>query len=160
MKAIPCKQMLLIPAILSALLLTACSAAFPSANAEANLSPSIKILVPRSNPSGIGISGDSLCPVLVEVENFKLAEKQGQQNIPGEGHIHYFLDVEPPIAAGIPAVTAGGTFADTGETSYFWPPVGKGEHMFWVELVNNDHTPLNPPVIASTKALAGKYWNS
>src|SRR5207247_3086523 len=31
---------------------------------------------------------------------------------------------------------------------YTWPNVSAGEHTFAVQLVNNDHTPLRPPVIA------------
>jgi photosystem II stability/assembly factor-like uncharacterized protein len=84
----------------------------------------------------------------VEVSDFKLVDKLGQPNVPGEGHIHYFMDVNPPIVPGQPATTAPGTYFATTDTSHIWNNVGGGKHNFSVELVNNNHTPLNPPVVA------------
>ncbi len=86
--------------------------------------------------------------VLVKVSNFNLVNKLGQTNSQGEGHIHYFLDAVAPIEPGKPAVTATGTYAATAETSYSWANVKPGTHTLSVELVNNDHTPLTPPVVA------------
>ncbi len=85
--------------------------------------------------------------ITVEVSNFTLADKPGQANAPGEGHIHYFRDVVAPTEAGKPAVTTAGTYAETSATSFTWKNVAKGTHTFSVELVNNDHTPLNPAVV-------------
>ena len=79
--------------------------------------------------------------------NFKLVDKLGQSNVPGEGHLHYFLDVDAPTAPGQPAVTAPGTYAATVASSYTWKNVPAGSHTLSIELVNNDHTPLNPPVV-------------
>jgi hypothetical protein len=42
-----------------------------------------------------------------------------------------------------------GTYAATAETNYTWSNIGPGQHKFSVELVNNDQTPLNPPVTAN-----------
>ncbi|MFH1639929.1 MAG: hypothetical protein ABIB93_06455 [Chloroflexota bacterium] len=84
--------------------------------------------------------------VFVKAVNFNLADKQGKANIPGQGHIHYFMDVEPPVVPGEPAVTENGTYVATAATSYTWKDVKAGDHIFSVELVNNDHTPLDPPV--------------
>jgi plastocyanin len=87
------------------------------------------------------------------VKNFDLTDKLGQPNAAGEGHIHYFMDVDPATTPGQPAVTAPGTYAATADTSYTWNNVGGGQHKFSAELVNNNHTPLNPPVIASQTIL-------
>jgi outer membrane protein assembly factor BamB len=79
--------------------------------------------------------------------NFNLVNKLGQANAAGEGHIHYFIDVDAPTDPTKPAVTAAGTYAATTDTSYTWQNVAAGTHTFSVELVNNDHTPLSPPVV-------------
>lgn len=85
--------------------------------------------------------------VSVDVSNFDLVEKLGESAAPGEGHIHYYIDVEPPTTPGEPAITEPGTYAATTETSYTWANVTEGTHALAVQLVNNDHTPLEPPVI-------------
>ena len=82
--------------------------------------------------------------------NFKLTDKLGQALTAGEGHLHYFMDVDAPTTQGVPAVTAAGTYAASAATTYKWTNVAAGTHTFSVELVNNDHTPLNPPVIAKS----------
>ena len=154
-KRTPVFQVLILLAILPILALTACSTAVPIKAQDAS-TPAIKILIPRDNPGAEGITGEGLFPVVVEVTSFKLADKPGGENIPGEGHIHYFMDVEP----GKSAVSAEGKYADTIETTYFWPQIGSGFHTFWAELVNNDHTPLNPPAIAKARTTAAVYWDS
>ena len=45
--------------------------------------------------------------------NFNLVDKLGQANVSGEGHIHYFMDVDAPTDPSKPAVTAAGTYAAT-----------------------------------------------
>ena len=144
------KKLLLLPVILSIIAVTACTSKEASA-------PSLKILIPRDSPTARGISGAGNCPVLVEVTNFQLVDKPGKPNVAGEGHIHYFLDVDPPTDPGKAAVTAAGTYAATTDTVYWWPDIGKGPHTFWVQLVNNDHTPLNPPVITKSSVTAGLW---
>jgi hypothetical protein len=79
------------------------------------------------------------------VENFDLVDKSGQSNEPGEGHIVYYLDVTPPIEQGVSALTAEGTYAISTDTTYIWDGLKPGTHTFWVQLVNNDNTPLEPP---------------
>ena len=66
----------------------------------------------------------------------------------GEGHIIYYLDVDAPTAPGSPALTAPGTYVISAATSYQWADVPDAVHTLSVELVNNDNTPLNPPVTA------------
>ncbi len=119
----------------------------PAATATATptaTSPTVTITAP-ANGSTLS-AGDIL--VTVQTVNFKLIDKLGQANVAGEGHIHYFLDVTAPTIPGQPAVTASGTYAATANTSYTWTAVSSGSHTFSVELVNNDHTPLVPPVVA------------
>jgi photosystem II stability/assembly factor-like uncharacterized protein len=105
------------------------------------------VITSPQNGASIHQIGD--VTVSVEVANFNLVDKLGEANEPREGHIHYFLDVEVPTTPGKPATTAPGTFVATPETSYTWKNVGPGAHILSVELVNNDHTPLEPPVVAS-----------
>jgi glucose dehydrogenase len=95
--------------------------------------------------------------ITVNVSNFNLVDKLGSANVAGQGHIHYFMDVQPPTTAGQPAVTGPGTYAATAATSYTWTNVTPGIHTFYVELINNDHTPLSSPVIAQTLVYAINY---
>ena len=83
--------------------------------------------------------------VMVHVDDLTLVSKLGQASVAGEGHIHYFMDVDTvPTTPGKPALTAAGTYYPTANTSYTWTNVMPGMHKFAVELVNNDHTPLVP----------------
>lgn len=105
----------------------------------------------REDPPGVGLrvtpSGRN-----VEVEaypaSFRIVDKLGQAARDGEGHVHFYLDVdEIPTAAGKPAVTRDeSTYHATADTTYVWKDVPSGKHTFGVQLVNNDHTPLEPPV--------------
>jgi hypothetical protein len=66
-------------------------------------------------------SGKYDIKVITKERNFTVEDKQGGMNKSGEGHIHFYLGVNP------------------------------GKHMIYVELVNNDHTQLNPAVFAEKK---------
>lgn len=105
--------------------------------------------------------------VTAQVTNFKIVDKLGQANVPGEGHLHFFLDITPPTAQGKPAIPAGGDWAAVAGTTYTFKNVTEGTHTIAVELVNNDHTPLNPPVVyeisvnlSTEGALGGGYTGS
>jgi hypothetical protein len=111
-------------------------------------SPNVKILSPETNVFAIGDF-----TINAGVTNFNVVDKQGQAAVKGEGHLHYFMDVSAPTASGKPAVTAAGTWVTTTALSYTWHNVGGGSHTFSVELVNNDHTPLNPPVVSTETVL-------
>lgn len=90
--------------------------------------------------------------VTVQVTNFDLVNKLSQPNVAGQGHIHYFLDYPAPTTQGQPAIppaSANATWVATPDTSYTFNNVVAGSHTIYVELVNNDHTPLNPPVVES-----------
>ena len=95
------------------------------------------------------VVGTDNVSVVVQVSGFALVDKIGQANVPGEGHIIYYLDVQPPTTPGQPAVTAPGTYAASAATSYVWTELAEGVYTFSVELVNNDNTPLVPPVVSS-----------
>jgi len=130
--------------VLSALLILA--AALPAGcNHE---SPNLQILSPETNVFAIGDF-----TINVGVTNFNIVDKQGQAAVKGEGHVHYFMDVTAPTDSGKPAVTAAGTWVTSTALSYTWHNVGGGSHTFSVELVNNDHTPLNPPVVSMETVL-------
>jgi hypothetical protein len=121
----------------------------PSSSGTPSGTPAIEIVSPGSgNKFGIGDE-----TVSVQVSNFNLSDKLGQPNTPGEGHIIYFMDADPPVTPGQPAITTPGTYAATAATSYTWHNVYGGQQKFAVELVNNDNTPLNPPVTASISLL-------
>jgi len=107
--------------------------------------PQVTITQPQAGQS---LSAGNIT-ISVDVVNFNLVNKLGQPNVAGEGHLHYFLDVTPPTTPGQPAVTTPGTYAPTINTSFVWKNITVGQHMFSVELVNNDHTPLEPPITAS-----------
>jgi plastocyanin len=85
--------------------------------------------------------------VTIDVSNFNIVQKLGQPAAPGEGHIHFYIDVQPPTTPGEPAFTAPGTYTAAIETSYTWENVAEGSHTVAVQLVNNDHTPLEPAAV-------------
>jgi hypothetical protein len=81
--------------------------------------------------------------------NFEIVDKIGQPNKPGEGHIIYYRDVTAPIVKGKTALTPEGTYKVTTDSRYTWSDVSDGAHIFWVQLVNNDNTPLEPAAAVS-----------
>ena len=97
----------------------------------------------------------------VNVSGFNLVDKLSQASAAGEGHIHYYLDVDPPTTPGQPAVTADDTYAATIDIYHTWVDVSPGLHTLGAQLVNNDHTPLNDPVAAEvTVTLSGDLGQS
>ncbi|MBI4283237.1 MAG: hypothetical protein HY663_02065 [Chloroflexi bacterium] len=86
--------------------------------------------------------------ITVAVGNFTLT-LPGGTNMDGKGHIHYYLDVAVPTTPGHVAVTSTGSYQATDETQATWKDVLPGTHTLGVQLVNSDHTPLNPPVVAT-----------
>lgn len=88
--------------------------------------------------------------VTVQVTNFNLVGKQGQANAVGEGHINYYFDTGAPTHPGRPAIPESGVWASVTSTNYTFNNVQPGTHNISVELVNNDDTPLVPPVVDYT----------
>lgn len=88
--------------------------------------------------------------VTVAPESFEVVDKLGEPPADGEGHVHFYIDVEEadlPTEAGKPAVTADATtYHASATTAYTWPDVDAGEHVLCAQLVNNNHTPLEPAV--------------
>jgi hypothetical protein len=119
--------------------------------------PWIKIVAPEP---GSTVIGDSTT-IKAEVRNFKLVDRIGEKNEKGEGHIVYYRlqsrDAEVPVEKGKTTLSGGaGEFTSyfTHKTSYEWPDtpgpfVPQGWYRFVVQLVNNDHTPLSPPQVAT-----------
>jgi hypothetical protein len=108
--------------------------------------PSIRILFPEDFASFHTTVTNRDILVVVNVVNFKLVDRIGQANAPGEGHIIYYLDANPPRNAGGSALTAPGTYLATTATSMRWMNVPSGPNKVAAQLVNNDNTPLSPPV--------------
>jgi len=106
--------------------------------------PMLSIALPKSNDN---LSAGDLT-VAVAASNINIVDKQGQAKAAGEGHIHYYLDVDAPTTQGQPAVPPSGSiWATTADTTYTFKNVAAGTHTISVQLVNNDHTPLDPPVV-------------
>ena len=126
--------------MLFAILLSGCTSQYPSSN-----TPTLTITQPQS---GSTISGSDLM-VMIQVTNFNIVDKQGQPAVSGEGHVHYYLDYDAPTTQGQPAVPPSGvTWQTIASTTFTFHNVTAGSHFVSVELVNNDHTPLNPAVTA------------
>jgi hypothetical protein len=112
--------------------------------APPNGAPILKILSPAD--------GSSLSPgnllLSINVENFIVSqENMGVFNRNGEGHLIYYIDETPPAEAGVPANTD--TSKVSAELSHLWKEVKEGRHTLSVQLVNNDDTPLETPVVVS-----------
>ena len=86
--------------------------------------------------------------VALDVGAFEVVDKLGMAPVAGEGHVHYYINVdEIPTTPGEPAVTDDETtYHAEATTAFTWQGVRPGTHTFGVQLVNNDHTPLEPPL--------------
>jgi hypothetical protein len=78
-----------------------------------------------------------------EVAGFDVVAKQFQPPVDGEGHVHFYLDVDELPATHARPTT--GAYRSVSRTTYTWPDVPPGEHTFAIQLVGNDHVPLDPP---------------
>ncbi len=117
---------------------------------------------PTSNPPSVyitypdfdgGVEAGNVT-VTVLVRNFSVVNRTGGQNVPGEGHLVCFKDVIPPTTPGLTVKTEPGTFQVSSQTWCTWHNVSQGTHTFTVELVNNDNTPLIPPVLDAVDVTA------
>jgi hypothetical protein len=101
---------------------------------------------PSTSPSTPSTNFEAV--VSASIYNFKLNDDNiGKANVPGEGHYIYYMDAAPPTTQGEPALTAPGSYRITASHALTWTQVPVGNHTFAIQLVNNDNTPLNPPVI-------------
>jgi outer membrane protein assembly factor BamB len=85
--------------------------------------------------------------VVAETNNFNIVDKQGQANVAGQGHLYFYMDVDAPTVQGQPATSTSGQSAPVSANNYTFNNVATGTHTISIELVNNDNTPLNPPVV-------------
>lgn len=120
-------------------LLSSCRQAEDTAPKE----PNAVLLSPGD---GTTAASDAL-EVRIYLQNFNMTGNSSQANKANEGHAIYYLDVTAPINSGEPAMTAPGTYTISSETKYVWTNLQPGQHVFSVQLVNNDNTPLLPPVV-------------
>jgi hypothetical protein len=114
--------------------------AAPGPSQASGTMPGLSITAPADG--AVLQAGD--IPVSVQVSNFRLVPQYGEY-IPGEGHLHYYMD-RPANAVPGASASQPGFFAPTTDTSYTWPNVPPGTHTFTVELASTDHTPLSQPV--------------
>jgi hypothetical protein len=80
-------------------------------------------------------SGIQLVPSPVPLSE---AGKRPEANQPGEGHLHFMLDLSPVVVW-----EQGDPYTFTG--------IPAGDHQLVVELVNNDHSSLSPPVVQTVR---------
>lgn len=73
----------------------------------------------------------TLVPTTVAVAE---AGQHPEANKPGEGHLHFVLDLQPLVVWSEP-------------DAYTFSNILPGEHQLMVELVNNDHSSLSPRVM-------------
>ncbi|MBI2848433.1 MAG: DUF4399 domain-containing protein [Chloroflexi bacterium] len=141
---------LLVPLIAlgAALLIVSCGTTEPTAPTTPTTptapAPTLRITKPAT---GASLTAGNI-EVAVQVTNFGLVAPGGAAAA-GKGHIHYYLDVTIPTEAGKPAVTAAGTYKASPGATATWENVAAGSHTFSAQLVNNNHTPLSPPVTAT-----------
>ncbi len=113
--------------------------------------PLLGIDILRPYPAGVIVPvGD----VEIDVMTFGSwipTNKLDKAAVPGEGHFHFYLDVDQvPTTPGQPAFSAPGTYVESPTTTFVWRDVAPGLHRIAVQAVNNDHTPLDRPVVAET----------
>lgn len=101
-------------------------------------------------PQGLTPARDGKLTATVEVARFTLADVdlQSPVNEAGHGHIHWFLDGKTATSA------REGQIYATRDTTFEFAGVGPGFHTLRAELVNNDHSPLDPPVYAELRVNA------
>ena len=105
--------------------------------------PSLSIIGPTQ---GEVIRGDSVT-VQFKLSAFEIASstvpvseagKRPDANVPLEGHVHITLDLQPLVVL-------------EREEAYTFQDVAPGQHQITIELANNDHSPLSPPVVQQVR---------
>ena len=113
-------------------------------NAPSVIPPTLKIASPST-----GTTLDSGSATLsINAGNVSLVA-DNRTNATGEARVVYYLDVPIPTTAGTAAFSAAGTFKETESSVNTWTNLSPGTHILGVQLVQNDHTPFNPPVFAT-----------
>jgi hypothetical protein len=119
----------------------------PAVTTPATTTPAVKPTLRISAPAAGAVLPAGNVTVTAATENITLVPPT--TNVAGQGHLHYYLDVAIPTTPGAPAVTAPGTYQATPNTSAVWANLTAGTHTLGVQLVNNDHTPMVPPITAT-----------
>ena len=111
--------------------------------------PTVMIMSPQDKAM---ITGSNVT-MMIQINNFAITKEsmdmnkmQPMQNMANSGHIHWFIDVPAPTDPSKKAETAKGTWEMHDDTMYTFANVQPGTHTLSVELVNNDMTPITPPV--------------
>lgn len=108
---------------------------------------------PASSPPTPSASSSSPAPnyfdivVRTQILGINLVDKSGEANVTGEGHLVYYSGIEPDVVPTWPAYRNEGYYAST-KTSLIWTNALPDYSVYGVQIVNNDNTPLNPPVYA------------
>lgn len=122
-----------------AMLTALCFIGFMAPLTLALATPQLGVITPTS---GVLIEGGTVA-VTLDPHDFVIVSSPGplteigqrpDLNRPGEGHVHLKLDLQPVM------------FWEQGVPQYTFSDVPAGEHLLTVELVNNDHSALVPPV--------------
>lgn len=107
---------------------------------------------------GAAVEGPDVT-VRVEVSNFEVVPSLGEPATEGEGHVHFYLDVAQdaiPTDPNAPAVTGDkSTYHATADTSHTWTGLSSGDHVFCVQLVDNDHTALEEAAVDCVTVTVG-----
>jgi hypothetical protein len=114
----------------------------PEITAAAN--PGTSAITIASPASGSTVSGDFT--VKVQISNFTVSGALfGKANLAGYGHWHLNVDSTTQGMMGM-ATMLGMSGGDTFQAST--QGLSPGKHTFFAILVDNQHAPLNPPVVA------------
>lgn len=123
--------------------LTPASTQDPGA-ASTSVTASDNVSITMVEPVAV-VAGTGDVKVVVQVSGLDMVDKIGQASVSGQGHIKYSVHADSPGA--VPVDVPGGYIASAA-TSYVWKGLVEGVYTFSAELVNNDNSPLIPPVVA------------
>jgi len=141
---------LLIPALAAAISLVAACGGDDEGNGAATdgTTAAEEFTATITNPDDGATLDAGDIEVALDVGDFEVVDKLGEAPVDGEGHVHYYINVDKiPTTPGKPAITDDETtYHAEATTSFTWQGVRPGDHTFGVQLVNNDHTPLEPPI--------------
>lgn len=99
--------------------------------------PKLTIITPSEEQT---IYGNKI-PVLLSIENFNIVDYQTNPSpVPGQGHIHLWLDDQSPTAQSAVKVTSD---------NFTYSDITYGSHVLTAELINNDHKSLVPPQVVT-----------
>lgn len=139
MRRLPTRIALMLVAVAVSSTMVGCSCGRPPADAggetvtdgggssgESGGAPALEVLHPKE---GATVKAGEVT-VRLKVSNLRLVPGGGAR-VAGEGHVHYMLD---------------GDLTMKPADSFTFSDVARGQHTLVVELVGNDHQPLDSPV--------------